>query len=106
MAMNRGKLLKRETVELLQRSQRLASGEETGYGLGWRVENVTLGGKPARAVGHDGDSLGGMVASLLTFPEYGMAVAVTSNLSYADTRGMGLGIAEVFVEEGRLPARN
>jgi hypothetical protein len=30
------------TVELLQTSQRLASGEETGYGLGWDLETVTL----------------------------------------------------------------
>ena len=36
-------------------------------------------------VGHDGESLGGMVASLMTFPEHGIVVAVISNTSYADT---------------------
>ena len=67
--MNRGRLLKPSTVELLQASQRLTSGEETGYGLGWYVKTVTLAGKQTRVIGHDGDSLGGMVASLMTVPE-------------------------------------
>ena len=38
MAINSGKLLQPATVELLQTSQRLASGEESGYGLSrWRA---------------------------------------------------------------------
>ena len=85
MAINSGKLLKPATVQLLQTSQRLASGKETGYGLGWDLETVTLAGKQTRVAGHDGDSLGGMVASLMTFPEHGIVVSVTSNISYADT---------------------
>ena len=40
MAINSGKLLQPATVQLLQTSQRLASGEETGYGLGWDLETV------------------------------------------------------------------
>jgi hypothetical protein len=60
-----------------------------------------LAGKPTRVVGLDGDSLGGMVASLLTVPEYGVAVAVTSNISFADTFSLALKIAEPFVESGR-----
>ncbi|MEO8682999.1 MAG: serine hydrolase domain-containing protein, partial [Vicinamibacterales bacterium] len=69
MAINSGKLLQPDTVQLLQASQRLASGEETGYGLGWDLETVALAGKQTGLVGHDGDSLGGMVASFMTFPE-------------------------------------
>src|SRR6185295_19988605 len=103
MAINSGKLLKPATVELLQTSQRLASGEETGYGLGWYLKTVTLAGKQTRVIGHDGDSLGGTVASLTTFPEYGIVVAVTSNISYADTSSVALKIAEAFVEQ-RSPA--
>src|SRR6185369_5297744 len=75
MAMNSGRLLRPATIELLQTSQRLASGEETGYGLGWYVKTVTLAGKQTRVIGQDGDSLGGMLASLMTFPEYGIVVA-------------------------------
>jgi serine beta-lactamase-like protein LACTB, mitochondrial len=104
MAVNSGKLLQPATVELLQTSQRLASGEETGYGLGWYLKTVTLAGKQTRVIGHDGDSLGGMVASLMTVPEYGIVVAVTSNISYADTFSLAVKIAESFVEQGRRPA--
>jgi len=83
----------------------LPSGEETDYGLGgisrpsrWRANQRAW---PA----HDGDSLGGMVASLMTFPEHAMVVAVTSNISYADTFAVGTKIAEAFVGQGRGPAR-
>jgi CubicO group peptidase (beta-lactamase class C family) len=98
LAINSGSLLQPATVRLLQTSQRLTSGEETGYGLGWDLETVTLAGTRAQAVGHDGDSLGGTVASLLTLPERGLVVAVTSNISYADTFGLAVNIAEAFAK--------
>jgi serine beta-lactamase-like protein LACTB len=105
LAINGGKLLRLATVQLLQTSQRLPSGNETGYGLGWDLESVTLSGEQARPVGHDGDSLGGMVASLMTFPERGLVVAVTSNISYADTPSLALKVAQAFAEQARSPAR-
>ena len=98
MAINGGKLLQRATVDLLQTSQQPASGEETGYGLGWEVKTVTLAGKRTRAIGHNGDLMGGMVATLMTFPEYGMAVAVTSNISPADTFFLAVKVAEAFAQ--------
>lgn len=99
LAINSGKLLKPETVQLLQTPQRTASGEDTGYGLGWDVETVTLAGDEVRVVGHDGDSLGGMVASFMTVPGHGIVVSVTSNISYADTSGLAVKIAQAFVEQ-------
>jgi CubicO group peptidase (beta-lactamase class C family) len=104
MAIDSGTLLQPATVQWLQTPQRLPSGEETGYGLGWDLETVTFAGEQARVVGHDGESLGGMVASLWTFREHGIVVAVTSNISYADTFGVALGIAQTFAEQAR-PAR-
>ena len=105
MAMNGGTLLQPATVQLLQSSQRLASGEETGYGLGWDLETAALAGEQTRLVGHDGESLGGMVASFMTFPEHGIVVAVTSNTSYADTYSVAVTIAQAFAEQRRSPAR-
>ena len=96
MAINRGMLLQPSTVQLLQTSQRLRSGEDTGYGLGWDLETVALAGQPVRTAGHDGDALGGMIASLTTFPDRGLVVAVISNISYADTAGVAVRIAEAF----------
>jgi serine beta-lactamase-like protein LACTB, mitochondrial len=105
MAISSGKLLQPATVQLLQTSQRLPSGQETGYGLGWDLETVALAGKQTRLVVHDGDSLGGMVASLMTFPEHGIVVSVMSNISYADTFGVAVKIAQAFAEQRRSPAR-
>lgn len=103
-AINSGKLLRAATVELLQTSQRLASGKETDYGLGWDLETVTMSGKQTRVAGHNGDSLGGMLASLITLPERGIVVAVTSNISYADTYALALHIAEAFMGQLASPA--
>jgi CubicO group peptidase (beta-lactamase class C family) len=105
IAINRGRLLQPVTVQTLQTSQRLASGQETGYGLGWNLETVTLANQRARVVGHDGDVLGGRVASLMMFPERGLAVVVLSNISYADTFTVGSKIAAAFVEEASRPDR-
>ncbi len=105
LAIDGGRLLQPATVQMLQTSQRLASGEETGYGLGWDLETATLAGSPTRLVGHDGESLGGMVASFMTFPEYGIVVAVTSNISYADTYSVAVGVAQAFAGRGKNPAR-
>jgi CubicO group peptidase (beta-lactamase class C family) len=100
IAINSGKLLQPATVQLLQMPQRLASGKNTGYGLGWDIETVTLAGEQTRVAGHDGELLGGMAASLMTFPEHGMVVSVISNISYADTFSFAVKIAEAFAESG------
>jgi CubicO group peptidase (beta-lactamase class C family) len=105
MAIKGGTLLQPATVQLLQTPQRTSSGQETGYGLGWDLETVTLAGQQTREVGHDGQALGGMVASLMTFPENGIVVSVTSNTSYADTFDLALKIAQAFAEQERSPAR-
>jgi serine beta-lactamase-like protein LACTB, mitochondrial len=105
MAVNGGTFLQPATVRLLQTTQRLPSGAETGYGLGWDLETVSLAGARTRWVGHDGNVLGGMVASLMTFPDQGVVVAVTSNISYADTGDLALKIAQAFAEQGRTTER-
>ncbi len=104
MAINSGTLLEPATVQLLQTPQRLASGQETGYGLGWDLETVTLAGDETRSVGHDGEWMGGMVASFVTFPERGIVVAVTSNTAWADTWSLALSVAQTFAEQGKTPA--
>ena len=98
MAINTGELLQPATVQLLQTSPRLASGRETGYGLGWDLATVPLSGDEARVAGRDGESLGGMVASLRIFRERGLVVAVSSNISYADTTAVALTIAQAFAK--------
>jgi CubicO group peptidase (beta-lactamase class C family) len=99
-AMLKPGLLKAETVALLQAPMRLESGASTGYALGWNVETVKIGGAPTRMVGHKGSSMGG-TTSFMTFPDLGLVIAATSNVSYA--RGVApfsLKVAEAFARPG------
>jgi CubicO group peptidase (beta-lactamase class C family) len=100
MAIDGSKLLQPATVQLFERSQKLPDGRETGYGLGWDLETVALAGRSTHTVGHDGYLRGGMVSSLMTFPDHGLVVAVTSNISFADTASIALKVAEAFVQQG------
>lgn len=97
-AVNGGKLLKPETVTLLQTPQRLASGQDTGYGLGFDLETLDLSGQQIRIVGHDGEVLGGTVSSLMALPD-GMVIALVANTSYADTLAIGSKIAQAFAKK-------
>ena len=99
MAINRGKLLRPQTVQMMQTPQRLASGEQTGYGLGWELKTVTLAGQQVHTAGHSGHFWVEEVASLLTFPERGMAVAVMSNVSFAGTPSIAERIAQAFAAQ-------
>jgi CubicO group peptidase (beta-lactamase class C family) len=74
------------------------SGTETGHGLGWDLETVKVSGTPTRAIGRDGDVLGGQVTTLLVLPKRGIVVSVLSNVSYAKTHTMALRIAEAFAD--------
>jgi serine beta-lactamase-like protein LACTB, mitochondrial len=105
MAFNSGKLLQPATVKTLQTSQHLASGEETGYGLGWDRDSVSLAGESTTMVGHDGEFFIGGSTSLTTFPDRGIVVAVTTNTSFAETGPIALKIAQAFAERARSPAR-
>jgi CubicO group peptidase (beta-lactamase class C family) len=100
LAVSSGKLLQPSTLTLLQTPVRLASGDETGYGLGWKIESVPLAGAPARMAGHGtkADFIG-TTANLMTFPDRGIVVAVTTNISFADTKSIALEIAEAFAKE-------
>jgi len=74
-----GGLLKPETVTLLTTSQKLRSGEPTGYGIGWSVGTDSAG---RRWFGHTGSSVGGR-AVLLVLPDQKVVVAALANLGQA-----------------------
>jgi CubicO group peptidase (beta-lactamase class C family) len=104
IAINGGTLLQPATVKTLQAPQRLLSGEETGYGLGWDLTPASIGGEPATLVGHDSEFIMGGASSLVTFPERGIVVAVTTNTSFADVAAIAVKIAEAFAARGQSPA--
>jgi CubicO group peptidase (beta-lactamase class C family) len=105
MAIGSGTLLQPDTVTMLQTPQRLTSGEETAYGLGWMLETVPLAGEPTRMASHASRTILGGSASFMTFPERGLVVTVTSNISRANTRAIAMQIAEAFARQGKSPPR-
>jgi serine beta-lactamase-like protein LACTB, mitochondrial len=105
MAIDGGTLLQPATVKTLQASQHLTSGEDTGYGLGWDIDQVTLAGQPATMVGHDSEFTMGGTATLMTFPDRGLVVAVMTNTAFADTSSIAVKVAEAFAPQANAPAR-
>ncbi len=104
MAAAGGKLLRPETVDLLTMPQRLSTGEVIDYGLGWQTWNVPLGGKPARAIGLDGELSGAPVATVLVFPDHGLVVAVAANILHADTHSIAVKVAQAFAQHPAMAA--
>jgi CubicO group peptidase (beta-lactamase class C family) len=96
LALNGETLLQRSTIRKLRSPQLLASGEETEYGLGWMLDTVTLAGQQTQLASHASRTPLGGSASFLTFPERGLVVAVTSNISFANTTSIALKLAEAF----------
>ena len=65
-------------------------------GLRATAADLARFGMGAGAMRAEGVLLGGTVATVLGFPEYGMAVAVTSNVTHGDTTGIALLVATRF----------
>lgn len=101
LAMSRDDPLEPGTIEVLRREGRLESGEPTGYGLGWSVRRVPLNGSEVLLMGHGGSAVGGSTF-FATFPDRGLVIAVTSNVSFAQeaVRSLALAAAEAFAERG------
>ncbi len=97
-ALTAGTFLQPATVELLQSPHMLASGAATQYGLGWMLETVDLAGERTRVVGHASRTIEGASTSFLTFPDRGLVVAVTANMSFADMKSVALAVAQAFAD--------
>lgn len=98
MAVTGGRLLRAETVDLLSMPQPLSTGELIDYGLGWQTWSVPLAGKPVRATGLDGELAGAPVATVIAFPNPGLAVAVAANILHADTHSIAVKVAQAFAD--------
>ena len=89
-------LLQASNVSMLQTRQQLTTGEDTDYGLGWMLETVDLAGEPTQMAGHASRTIEGASTSFLTFPERGLVVAVSANISFADPKSIAWFIAQAF----------
>jgi hypothetical protein len=68
------------------------------------LDTVPLAGESVRLANHASRTVVGSSVSFLTFPDRGLVVAVTTNINYASTRHIALGIAEAFENNRRRPA--
>ena len=103
-ALSDGRFLEPSTVRLLQTRQQLKSGEDTDYGLGWMLDTAELAGQRTPTIGHSSRTMEGASTSLLMFPERGMIVAVSMNISFADPKSIALAVAHHFARAPTRPA--
>ncbi|MET0624132.1 MAG: serine hydrolase domain-containing protein [Pyrinomonadaceae bacterium] len=93
-ALQAGRLLKRETSEMMYARQKTKDGKETDYGLGWGVA-ARPGGQ--RAIGHSGGQQ--RVSTFLHMqPEQGLAVVLMSNLEGARLGDLSQQIGDIVLK--------
>lgn len=94
VALQTGKLLKRETLELMYAPQKTKDGKETSYGLGWGVGKRPTG---ERTVGHSGGQQ--RVSTFLHMqPDQRLAVVIMSNLEGARLGDLSQRIGDVVLK--------
>ena len=92
-ALQAGRLLKRETAELMYARQKTKDGKETAYGLGWGVGSRD----GRRTVGHSGGQQ--RVSTFLhMLPDHGLAVVLMSNLEQARLGELAQQIGDVLLK--------
>ena len=95
-ALLRPGFLRQSTVDELFRPLKTTAGEETGFGLGWRVG---ADGKGRRLVHQPGGGPG-ISCRVVLYPEEGLVVAILSNQTGAPVGGGALDtIADSFIEQ-------
>lgn len=93
IAVERGALLKPETVKMMFTPYQLSGGRKTTYALGW-----VLGERAGQTcVSHSGGQQG-TSTFLATLPERGLSIAVTANLEGADVSKITDVIADVLLQ--------
>ncbi|MCC7433398.1 MAG: beta-lactamase family protein [Methanoregulaceae archaeon] len=95
-ALREGKLLKPETVTLMQTAGLLPTGRKTGYGLGWFIRETNK----VRMVTHGGNT-GGFGSSIFRVPSANLTIVLMTNMFDVPGDSIAQKIAEVYVPELR-----
>ena len=104
-AMLKPGFLRADTIAGFERPTRLASGASTTYALGWTVATAQVAGTSQRVISHRGSPRGG-AATLLLFPDLGLAVAVADNTGGKTGLGpLALEVAGAFARAGTVPRK-
>jgi CubicO group peptidase (beta-lactamase class C family) len=100
LAMDANALFDAGTRALLETPVMLPSGETTGFGLGWQMRRVPFAvGEMAAGetplLTHPGFAVGGTTV-FQRYPEHGVVVAVSSNVSFAELAPFAAQVAALF----------
>ncbi len=90
--------LTEETLNRLQTSLKLDNGEETNYGMGWRMGRDD---QDKYFVGHTGGSVGG-ITRFWIYPYEKVVIAILSNASPLDYNDADRKMAWLFMDEDSL----
>ena len=93
-AVREGKLLKPETVTMMQTAGKLPTGRKTTYGLGWFIRETNK----VRLISHGGNT-GGFGASLFRVPSANLTIVLMTNMFDVPGDAVAQRIAELYVPE-------
>ncbi|MEJ8819733.1 serine hydrolase domain-containing protein [Lacibacter sp. H407] len=96
--LNSGRLLKKESYELMWSPVKLNDGSSFPYGFGWWVDS--LQGK--KIVEHNG-TWQGFESTIKKYPQQKIAVIVFANLRRANTNKIATRVLELYQPELRIP---
>lgn len=96
--LNAGKLLKKESYDMIWSPVKLNDGSTYPYGFGWWIDSVQ--GK--RIIEHDG-TWQGFESTIKRYPEKKIAVIVFANLRRANSNKIAARIMELYQPELRAP---
>ena len=86
--------LKQATLDEWMNTQKTTSGEETGYGIGWRTFKRPSG---KTFYGHSGGSVGGITFFLMHKPSE-TVLAITGNMDPLNYGGLQYELMEMFID--------
>lgn len=92
-------------VDLVRFAQASAVQTTAGHDLAWRTERVTLGAGPTHRLSHPGHAVGGSTV-LHRYPELGLEVAVSTNVSYARLTDLAEAVAAEFLAARTATVQN
>lgn len=93
-AIREGKLLKPETVKMMQEPTRLPNGRKTPYALGWMVRDVNK----VHLLSHGGNTAG-FFASMFRVPSANLTVILMGNVNDLPGDSIAQKVAELYVPE-------
>ncbi len=88
------RFLKAATIKMMWTSQVTASGEQTGYGIGWSMRTDDLG---RQVIQHNGGSVGG-TTNMRIYPDDALVIAVITNTSGAAIGSLTDALVETFLD--------